>query len=219
MAYSKAYRRFVENQKDVLRLQELHEEKAGLTPGRKYGVEVLSKSAIVLISAYWEAYIEDVCEEAIFRLLVNTKDPAQLPEDLRMSVARRVRKDDDERAPWRLAQDGWRAMCKQHVCDKLTRLNNPKSERVRELFTLALGITDVTDSWSRRRMTKDKACEKLDGFIDLRGSIAHRGKSGATVTKKQWTDFLSLAEELAAATDKRVLKRLQELTGYGFAVK
>lgn len=219
MAYSQAYRRFEAGREDIKRLLQLHREKAGPKRGRKRGVEVLTKSAIVLICAYWEAYIEDVCEEALGRLLAGIQSPSDLPAELKKAVAKRVREDKDESAPWSLAQDGWRKVCKDHISERLQKLNNPKSEKVSEVFRLALGIEDITEGWARPRMAKDRARRKLDDSIDLRGSIAHRGRTGATVRKKQCTDFLTLVEELVQSTDKVILKCLQQHTGRGFAVK
>jgi hypothetical protein len=62
---SKSRIHFDENCEDVERLLTIHQDLAGNTPGRKYGVEVLNKSAIVLICAYWEAYNEDILHEAL----------------------------------------------------------------------------------------------------------------------------------------------------------
>ncbi len=219
LAYSQAYWRFIENCKDVERLLELHAEKAGDTPGRKRGVEVLSKSGVVLICAYWEAYVEDICAEALVRLLASIKEPSRLPEDLRMAAARMVRDDKDERAPWSLAGDGWRIACSALLSDRLQRLNNPNSERARVIVKLALGIPDITDAWARARLPKTKACRKLDDSIELRGSIAHRGKASESVKKWQCESFLVLVKEFAWRTDKRILKHLKEAYGIGFALK
>jgi hypothetical protein len=44
------------NLTEIDRLLELHALVGGKTKGRRRGLEVLNKSAIVLITAYWEAY-------------------------------------------------------------------------------------------------------------------------------------------------------------------
>ena len=48
---------FDENVKDVQALIKLHKEKGGDSPGRRYGLEVLNKSALVLITAFWLSLI------------------------------------------------------------------------------------------------------------------------------------------------------------------
>jgi RiboL-PSP-HEPN len=62
---SKARIAFRENVKDVQRLLDLHKDKGGIAQGRRYGLEVLNKSAIVLLTSFWEAYCEDIAAEAL----------------------------------------------------------------------------------------------------------------------------------------------------------
>jgi hypothetical protein len=107
---SKAKAIFVSNCADVDRLVEIHKDIAGDAPGRKYGVEVLNKSAIVLICAFWEAYIEDVVAEGLAAIVTNAPDPGSLPEKLRKIVAKSIKTDVNELSPWALAGDGWKAV-------------------------------------------------------------------------------------------------------------
>lgn len=65
---SLARKRFDENCGDVTRLLEIHGQIAGDAPGRKYRLEVLNKSAVVLITAFWEAYCEDIAAESLLHL-------------------------------------------------------------------------------------------------------------------------------------------------------
>lgn len=53
------------NAEDIGRLLELHQDKGGTLKGRRFGVEVLNKSAIVLLTSFREAYCEDVAAEAL----------------------------------------------------------------------------------------------------------------------------------------------------------
>lgn len=52
---SMARKAFDESKADVDRLLEIHENLGGTAPGRRRRLEVLNKSAIVLITAIWEA--------------------------------------------------------------------------------------------------------------------------------------------------------------------
>src|SRR3989442_15470552 len=104
---SQAKKRFDQNCKDVDRLLEIHQDIAGDAPGRKYGVEVLNKSAVVLICAFWESYLEDVIEEALDRIVSKTTDIVKLPLDLRKVVAKAIKQDAHDLSPWNLAGDGW----------------------------------------------------------------------------------------------------------------
>jgi hypothetical protein len=56
---SAAWTQFVANCADIDQLLTIHTDIGGGSAGRRK-LEVLNKSAIVLITAYWEAYCEDV---------------------------------------------------------------------------------------------------------------------------------------------------------------
>ena len=111
------------NKDDLDRLMEFHEQEAGAYPGRKRYVEVLNKSAVVLVCAAWEAYCEDIVEEAIEHLVDDCDDCNKLPNILKTTVAKRVREDAHDHAPWNLAGNGWKTEIKTSasgVVDKLT---------------------------------------------------------------------------------------------------
>jgi len=55
---SKARKAFDENAKDIEKLLRLHEQEGGTAKGRRFGLEVLNKSAIVLITSYWKPTVK-----------------------------------------------------------------------------------------------------------------------------------------------------------------
>jgi hypothetical protein len=114
---------FENNRQDVERLMEIHGDLAGDTPGRKHGVEVLNKSAIVLMCAVWEAYCEDLAAEAVDHLVTNAKDASALPKALRKTIAAELQGDKNELAVWGLAGDGWKAILQARLCDITERRN------------------------------------------------------------------------------------------------
>jgi hypothetical protein len=91
-------------------------------------LEVLNKSAIVLLTAFWEAYCEDVAGEALEYIVRHTKDAGGLPQDLRKAVAKELKEEPHELAVWRLADTGWRT----ELASRLTAL---KEKRDRQLNT------------------------------------------------------------------------------------
>src|SRR5713226_2469575 len=84
---SKAWRAFAESAKDVERLLEIHTGLGGKGPGRRYKLEVLNKSAIVLITAIWEAYCEDIAAEALAHIVANVARGSTLPTELKKKIA------------------------------------------------------------------------------------------------------------------------------------
>jgi hypothetical protein len=70
---SKARSAFDQNAADIQRLLDLHQRVGGDSRGRRYGLEVLNKSAIVLITAFWEAYCEDLAAEGLEHIVKHAK--------------------------------------------------------------------------------------------------------------------------------------------------
>src|SRR5215469_10579984 len=109
---SNARRSFDANCKDIDKLLQVHGELSGKGPGRRYEVEVLNKSGIVLLTSFWEAYCEDIAAEALERLVSDGPDATILPIALQKLVAKELKADPHELAIWRLADDQWRATLK-----------------------------------------------------------------------------------------------------------
>src|ERR1700722_5310371 len=106
------------NLKDIRRLLNFHVIAGGSAPGRRYGLEVLNKSAIVLITAYWEAYCEDIAAEALRHIIDHAASADKLPSDLKKLIAKELKNDKHELAIWQLSDDGWRGI----VVGRLTKL-------------------------------------------------------------------------------------------------
>ena len=71
----------------------------------------------MLITAFWEAYCEDVAAEALQYVVRQTRDGGKLPKGLRKIVARELKADVNELAVWRLADKGWRKVLNSRLAD------------------------------------------------------------------------------------------------------
>lgn len=217
---SKAWKAFNQNADDVKRLLEIHSTLGGDAPGRRYRLEVLNKSAIVLITAIWEAYCEDLAAEALNHLVNNVARGTDLPEDLKRAIATEFKsKDAHELAAWELADDGWKVRVKARL-NALTearnrRLNTPRAREIDELFSSAIGLQNVSAAWKWHRMTSARAAQKLDTYVTLRGAIAHRGSSGGSVKKVQVADYYQHVREIASRTGGRVNGFVKKIAGKG----
>jgi hypothetical protein len=69
----------ITNLKDVTRLKDIHGRITSKGPGRKRDVEVLHKSALVLLVACWEAFVEDMIEAALGWMILHAKDYKAFP--------------------------------------------------------------------------------------------------------------------------------------------
>ncbi|MBN9658380.1 MAG: hypothetical protein J0H49_09385 [Acidobacteria bacterium] len=215
---SKAWTAFQANTKDIERLLELHRQEGGEQPGRRFGLEVLNKSGIVLITAFWEAYCEDVAEEGLIHLITEAPDSKALPMELKKLIAKDLKADPHDLRVWDLAGDGWRDILKKRA-DELRearnrKLNTPKTDNIDTLFKTAVGIEEVSKSWHwPNKMTVARARAKLDKFVTLRGAIAHRGAADVSVTKAQLVDFFEFIRKVGSRTGGAVNKHVKGITG------
>lgn len=214
---SKARFAFAYNYGDVERLLAIHSELAGETPGKKHGVEVLNKSGIVLMCAVWEAYCEDIAAEAVEHLVKHAPDASGLPKDLRKHVASELKADTHETAVWKLAGDGWRAhlrtRTKSMTEERNRRLNTPKTSNIKDLFDTAIGLPHVPSAWYWSGISAKQAGEKLDGYVSLRGDIAHRARGAENIKKSKVWDFAKHVERLVEKTDAYINDQLRKTCG------
>ncbi|MBU0507252.1 hypothetical protein KKH27_00250 [bacterium] len=212
---SDAFRNFEQNLKDIDRLLEIHEDVGGTGAGRRYNLEVLNKSAIVLICASWEAYCEDLCKEAFDHLLSSTAEPKTLPNSLKTAVAsswceKKARNPMDY---WELAGSAWRTKTRASVERILDTFHAPKWRNLDSLFMTVLGLRDVSKSWQTRGLSVKKARDNLEKFVTMRGSLAHRAITAESVNKSHCVDFHAHVSRLAIFTEKAVSKYMKELVG------
>ncbi len=215
---SQARKRFDENAGDIERLLELHEEKGGTLPGRRRGLEVLNKSAIILITSFWEAYCEDIAAEGLEHIVQHGTSSTALPKEIKKLVAKELKSDTNDLAVWALCGDGWKDILKNRLKNlqeqRNRRLNTPKTQNVDELFVQAVGLSSVSSSWRwAKKMTVTRAREKLDKLVTLRGEIAHRGIAAKTVTKVQVEDYFDFIKSLVSKTGGAVNAHVRTVTG------
>ena len=215
---SKARSALDENLKDIAALLKLHAEKGGDSRGRRYGLEVLNKSAFVLLTSFWEAYCEDLAEEALDCIVNHAPSADALPKEIKKRIAARLKADPNEVAIWKIADEKWRQVLRDNLKGmqeaRNRRLNTPKAANIDELFESAVGLPNVSGGWKwATKLTAQGAAAKLDKFVELRGEIAHRGKATTSVTKAQVVEYLNFIKNAAAKTGDTVNGHVQRVTG------
>ena len=196
---------------------EIHAELGGTERGQRVGLEPLNRSAIVLLTAVWEGFVEDEAAQALERLVDASGSPDDLPPRLRSAVAKEIKEDSHNLAAWKLAGDGWRLYLRSRLpeyADTRARgLNTPDSKRVDDLYDTTLGLQGITGAWRWQRMTPKRAREKLDALVRRRGDIAHGGEpeGPATVQKAEVRGFKEHIRHLVDTTEERVESFLREM--------
>jgi hypothetical protein len=203
----------LENLDESVSLLRIHGEVVGRGPGRKYGVEVLNKSALVLIVACWEAYVEDTVTAALTFMIDNCKDHTIFPKN----VLERVGSTKQGLKSWDLAGDGWKVALKDNLMGVLAKttgtLNTPRAPQVDELFQKVIGLTNLSSTWKWNNVRSQQVVDRLDSLITTRGSIAHRVKHSAPVYKKTVREAADLIGRLSARTNNETRKHVHGLVG------
>jgi len=214
---SKARKAFDDNAKDIKRLLEIHQQFGGEKQGRRRQLEVLNKSGIVLITSFWEAYCEDLAAEALNHIITHAPDADVLSKDIKKRIAKNLKDETNEIGVWKLAGEGWRKLLGSRFEDlrkeRNWNLNNPKSNKIDDLFLDAIGLKKISDAWLWKRMTAPQACSKLDNYVTLRGAIAHRGKAAKSCWKVNVEDYFNHVNLLVSKTGGHVNKFVKDITG------
>jgi hypothetical protein len=214
---SKARKSFDANIKDIDRLLEIHTNEGGTSKGRRYNLDVLNKSAIVLITAYWEAYCEDIAAEGLKHLIQHLNSSEKLPKEIKKQIASSLKNEKNDLAIWKLSGDGWKSELNQKFQtlenERNRKLNTPKSGNIDELFLSTVGISKISKAWKYKNLSNEDTRNKLDEYITLRGEIAHRGKPTTSVQKKAVMDYLDFVKKLASTTGGEVNKHVRQITG------
>jgi len=205
-----------DNIAEVNRLIAIHEKLTGKGPGYKSNVEVLNKSCTVLLVACWEAFVEDMAENAFRILFINARDPNLFPKGVLVGAARKLRESKDEGAVWKLAGDGWKKVLGDYKQEVIKRhcgtLNTPKPDQVNSLFAHLLGIKHLSSHWHWLGVSADKAKKKLEELVELRGAIAHRVKVNRKVYKHEVRSYTLFINRIAMETSNAVGKFIFEKT-------
>jgi len=194
----------IQNIVEVSNLLTIHGKITKPGPGKKHDVQILHKSAVVLLVACWEAYVEDLVQAALGFMTKNCTDHRSFPK----SVLERIASKNSGIDAWNLAGDGWKVALQTNLKEVLARtigtLNTPKTTQVDELFKKSLGIDPLSSCWYWKGRSIAQTTEALDALVTLRGSIAHRVTASASVQKKDVLEARDLISRLAARSSNHV---------------
>lgn len=70
---------------------------------------MVSRSVVVLICAFREAFCEDLAAEALSHLADQASNGAALPDEVKKTLKKGLLDEKHELAIWDVADDGWRA--------------------------------------------------------------------------------------------------------------
>jgi|SRR5271165_869487 len=214
---SNAQASFVKNCEDIDELQQVFADVTAASPGRRRRLGAIHKSAVVLLTAFWEAFCEDIAAEALQHLVTYTPDAQALPLELRKQVAKDLADDKNTLAAWKLAGDGWRSVLVSRLETlqeaRNRNLNTPNTQQIDGFFHRTLGIEKISDSWHWTTMSAQRAAEKLDENLIVRHEVAHRGNAAFKVWQYDVNDYYNHVRGLVEHTATEIADFLTGATG------
>lgn len=220
---SQAYQQFEMNKKQIGvvidRIAILREAK------RNHGdeIEIHKRTVMTLTCAAWEAFVEELCAEALEHMVAHPASAKDVPEKLQEIVWQHIESVDHPKypgntslKPWLLADDGWQAYLKPNLKSQktaaLTELNTPNSRITKDLYERSIGLRNINSAWVSKTKTPEQLCAALNAFIGKRGDCAH-GLAFTTIVKmSECRKFLALVSRLAALTDSAVAAHVNRIT-------
>lgn len=115
--------------------------------------EVLKRAALIMTLTVWETYIE-----------------AWLNEQLSQKIS--ILKG------WFASACGSIKSIQKKLDQEIKRLNNPNSEKVRQL-SLEFLQRDITESWVWSNYQPKTACIQLNSWLSIRDDAVHQGRNNA----------------------------------------
>lgn len=215
---SKARKSFDESARDIEHLLEAWKAAGSKTSEvNSSTTDVLLRSAVVLLVSYWEAYVEDICSEALEHIVLHSKDASKIPTEAKKIVAAELKKAQHELEVWKIADGGWRDYLKERLprlkSDRDRSWNSPKADATSKFIKDVLGLEDVHKAWNVQNLESKVASERLDGLIKIRGQIAHRGKLEQPLTQEFVTDHTNFLNSVVSRTGSRINRHVIGITG------
>jgi hypothetical protein len=203
---------FVANGEEVMRLVGIHEQLTGTGTGRRYNVQILNKSAIVLITATWEAFVEDLAQDGLEFMISSAPAHKVFPQ----KVLEQVVKGKSAMDAWDLAGDGWKQALRNNFKEihgrTIGTFNTPKTEKVNELFEKTIGLPKISDTWHWQKAPSKTISKRLDELVALRCEIAHR-VSSRTVHKRAVGEAEQLILRIGVASSNAVRLHIEGCVG------
>ena len=189
---------------DVDRLVDSHAELNHDGMGRR-GLGHITRSAILMLCAAWERYVENALIEGAQFLAEMSSSPRELPLVIQQTIAKSVTaKNQHELMCLSLAGTGWKDVYVELVRRETELLNTPKSRQLDEMFGKFLAAVDISTQWSCGK-------DAFDAFVSLRGEIAHSGREASYVRIGDLEGYRATVLQTAIETDNFLATHLRNL--------
>lgn len=193
----------------VSKMIDTHNELNPAGRGRRHLTHI-THGGVLMLCAAWELYIEEVISEGVSFLVRDAESPDFLPDRIKGKIAQVAKSDPHNHGALKLCGEGWKLLYSEAAKGACNKLNTPKFGTISELLHDWLDISsdNLRDSW--RYQTAD-----LNGFVTLRGEIAHRGADAPYVRRDALQNYLTMIETLVVDTDNFIARHLKAISHSG----
>ena len=178
--------------------------------------ELLHRTALVLLMACWETFVEDLATSAFDAMLLNPKTPNVFPPEVLRLASAGMRSGDDL-VVWNLANMGWAKVLKKYrekvLKEYVERLHTPGAPQVDKLFAVLIGLKGLSREWEWPRMSRGKSLERLSRLVKRRGEIAHRVTASTRVQAQEVSGGVQFVTRIAIISSNRVDLFVQKRSG------
>lgn len=195
---------------EIGRIIEAHHKLRKGKRGRDEHKSIL-RSSVMMLCATWELYCENLAMEATIKLARGISNVHALPKAVQLQIVQYVHHEQAVKSgALRLSGDGWRAIYARVVKHSISSFNSPKSGNLDKLFIQAIGLRKISESWSH-------SAHEIDGFVRMRGEIAHRGSEAKAIGREEAAHFKAMISKTISETDNAVYDHLKNTALLGKA--
>ncbi len=204
---------FTENMTEVNRLLDIHSELTGTGVGRRHNVQILNKSAVLILVATWESYMEDLALVTTECLTHGVTTPDLLPEELKKTTAKRLEKEKHDNEVWLLAGDGWKDAVSSSTVKLVERLNTPSAANIDRLFQSTVGFKNLSRQWTWKGSSNQSVLDRLDRLLTIRHEVSHQVHSARSINKAYVQKSTQLVARISAVSTNRMRTHVRKVTG------
>lgn len=170
---------------------------------------VLLRSSIILIMSAWEQFIETALTLSFSEALQNATDPKEIQpafntvagmwyENISSGYPHKPKPPDFEK--WTGSE--WKKLLKERFERELSALNTPSGINLDKLSKRYLGVK-LSEGWSWKGVSSERAQQRLDALINLRGALAHTfSPKPPQLNVRRVIQALNLITNMAICTEK-----------------
>ena len=215
---SKAYGMFnfkLGEVEQVLQARTLLNQEIYMNRRGRRNLGALHKSALILLCAAWEAYVEELLSESLDFVISKVSTPTELSKNLQKELCDHVKKDKHELKALELCGDGWKKLCREIVKIKVKYFNTPRLVNVQNLYVTFFDedVTkfEITEQDDKGAIIKKACWRGINNMVNDRCEHAH-ACSKKYLTESELRTYRDFLEKGVLLMDKNLCAAVQRLT-------